>query len=758
MANAARSPIPGARVEVVEFLGESVMTDASGAYCMAPVTTDRQLHLLITAEGYQEQLSPLLTVNAQAELQVDITLALRFVERLTVTGRADSLVGISASASDGSVSMAELAARPLLRATDVMEAVPGVVMTQHSTGGHAPVILLRGYNLDHGTDFATFLEGVPLNLPGHAHAQGYTDTNFLIPELIGRIDFQKGPYAAAVGDFGTAGAANFELPDTVPRPVGTIEAGPFGHLHGMFGGSLTRGSQRWLYGAEASHYDGPSVVPDNFNRAKGLLQFTAGDTARNRRVSLFSYGARWNATDGYPERALERGYTTRFGSLDPTDGGRTQRHLVIARLQWSTARTITRITGYAQYYDFDLFSNLTFWTRDARLGDQIAQSDRRVTSGLLASRKRTFAWQGRSIDLTGGIQARHDLARVQLQNTQARMPIEKREDLGRVFPAHVYDNHINQTNVAPYVEAQIRWTAWLRTVTGLRGDAIHARVDSDRPANSGNATRGLVAPKLALVFGPWRQTEFYANAGRGFHSNHANGAVQRVDPANGSPQRENGRPVEATGLVVPTRGAEIGVRTLLVPNLQSSVAVWIIDSESELVYSPQEGFTEPERPGRRYGVEWNNFYRPRPWLAMDGDVAWSNARYRIDPLAEGREIPDAIQGVASAGVTVQDLGHLSGSLRGRYLGRRPLVTNGTAFSRPSFVLNGQINVRVSRGFDVGLDVFNVLDRRYDDISYYFSTRIRDPRAGGALEPSEQPDFITHPGEQRTARVRLRVRF
>jgi hypothetical protein len=152
-----------------------------------------------------------------------------------------------------------------------MEAVPGVVMTQHSTGGHAPIILLRGYNLDHGTDFATFLDGVPLNLPSHAHAQGYTDTNFLIPELIGRIDFQKGPYAAAVGDFGTAGAANFDVPDTLPQSFGALEGGPFGYYHGVFGGSATRGAGRWLYGGEASHYDGPSVVPDDFNRAKGLL-------------------------------------------------------------------------------------------------------------------------------------------------------------------------------------------------------------------------------------------------------------------------------------------------------------------------------------------------------------------------------------------------------------------------------------------------------------------------------------------------------
>jgi hypothetical protein len=743
-------PVAGARVEVVEPRGEPVETDAAGAFCLPPFTTTLDVLLLATADGYQEQLSAPIAVREGVERRVDVTLVKRFVERVTVTGRADSLVGISASASDGSIGMAELATRPLLRPTDIMEAVPGVAMTQHSTGGHAPIILLRGYNLDHGTDFATFLDGVPLNLPSHAHAQGYTDTNFLIPELIGRIDFQKGPYTAAVGDFGTAGAANFDLPETLPRPVGSLQAGPFGHYHGVFGGSTTRGTARWLYGAEASHYDGPSAVPDNFNRAKGVVQVTTGDAARSHRLSLFTYGARWNATDGYPERALERGYTTRFGTLDPTDGGHTQRHLAIARRHTSTGQMVTRLTAYAQYYDFDLFSNLTFSTRDARLGDQIDQSERRFTSGLLASRKRFGTWRGRASEVTVGAQLRNDLVRLRLLNTAARSPVEKHDDVGRVFPAQVYDNHVNQTNLAPYVDAQVRWTPWLRTVTGLRADVVHARVASDTVANSGRASAGIVSPKLGIVLGPWRQTEFYANGGRGFHSNHANGAVQSLDA--------DRQPVTPTDLLVPTRGAEVGVRTLAVEGLQSSLSVWMIDSNSELVYAPEAGFTQPERPGRRYGVEWNNFYRPRRWLTLDADAAWSHARYRVDPLGEGREIPDAIQGVVSTGVTVTNVGPVSGSLRGRHLGRRPLMSDGSVFSRPSFVLNGQFNVRVSARVDIGVDIFNILDRKYEDIADYYSTRIRDPRQGGALEPDAQADFITHPGEPRSARVRLRAHF
>ena len=739
VSDVAGRPVPKARIEVIDG-GQATIADSSGSFCFPPFPRESRITLLVTAEGFQDHVSAV-DVRPDAEQRVEVTLTRVFAEHITVTGRADSLIGISASASEGSVGMGELAARPLLRSTDIIEAVPGVAMTQHSTGGHAPIILLRGYNLDHGTDFATFLDGVPLNLPSHAHAQGYTDTNFLIPELIGRIDFQKGPYAATVGDFGTAGSANIDLPDVVPQPFAAFEAGPHNFVRGLAAGSATHGSRQWLYGLEGSHYDGPSVVPDDFNRAKAVLQFGSGDAMRGYRVSAFSYGAKWNATDGYPERALASAIITRFGTLDPTDGGETQRHLVIVRRQTSTNRTLTRVTGYAQYYDFDLFSNLTFWTTDAVLGDQIQQFERRFTSGLFASRKHFLSWRDRAFELTTGAQIRNDVVRLQLRNTYQRAAVEKHDDAGGIVPAVAYDNRVTETSVSPYVEAMVRWTPWLRSVAGLRADLFHVRVRDAGGTASGRTSAGLLSPKAGLVFGPWHRSEVYANAGFGFHSNHANAAA-----------------LPSSDLLVRTRGAEIGLRTLVLAGLQSSVSVWAIDSDSELVYVPEAGFTEPERPGRRYGVEWNNFFRVREWLTVDADAAWSRARYRIDPLDEGREIPDAIQGVLSAGAAVRGIGRLSGSLRGRYLGRRPLVSDGSVFSRPSLVVNSQIEVRVGARVDLAIDAFNIFNRRYEDIAYYFPTRIRDMRPGGGLEPAEQPDFVVHPGEPRTVRLRLRTRF
>jgi hypothetical protein len=663
------------------------------------------------------------------------TPAAAFADEVTVNGRSDSGLGSTASASEGVIGHADLEARPLLRSADIMEAVPGIVMTQHSTGGHAPIILLRGYNLDHGTDFATFVEGVPINLPSHAHAQGYSDLNFLITELIDRIDFQKGPYAAHVGDFGTAGSANVALPSTVAHPFASVEVGP----HHFYRGVGAGGTSRWLYAGELSHYDGPSVVPDNFNRAKGVLRYTDSDSdndrgaVENRSFAIFSYGARWTASDGYPARALARGYISRFGTLDPSDGGSTQRHLAVGSWNRASDTTFTQVRAYAQYYDFDLFSNLTFNTRDPLLGDQIEQAERRFSSGVTASQKRVYAWGGgRAIDVTGGVDLRNDLSRDRLFDTHERARTRG-----------VFDNDINETSLSPYLEARVRWTPWLSTMTAVRGELFHVQVDSDHPENSGHRNAGLVSPKVGVVFGPFAMTELYVNGGYGFHSNHANGMVQRIDPS--TP-------------LVRTRGGEIGIRSLIVPNLQSSMSLWIIDSDSELVYVPEAGFTEPNRPGRRFGVEWNNFYRPRRWLAFDMDAAWSSARYRIDPNHEGRYIPDAIRGTLSTGVTVSGVGRFSGSVRGRYLGPRWLVSDGSVSSSPSFLLNAILNVQLTEHVSVGVEALNILNRHYDDIAYYFATRLRDPRPGGALEAAAQPDFVTHPGEPRTARVRWQLRF
>lgn len=738
-------PIAGARLELVGQSDSGVTTDLDGRYCLTETgEATGPRHLLASANGFHPQTSddlgpPLAERNGRPHV-VDVVLTRTFAEEVTVT----ALGGVGSappSASRGDVDASQIAARALLRPGDILGVVPGVVMTQHSSGGHAPIILLRGYNLDHGTDFATFVDDVPLNLPSHAHAQGYTDLNFLINEAIERIEFQKGPYAPQVGDFGTAGAANVIVKRDFARPQLSYEFGPFAGHRGLALGSLGPADRRLTYGLDVSHADGPNVVPDDFRRLKAMLRQTVGTPARTRTLSAYAYHATWNATDGYPLRALTRGDISRFGTLDASDGGGASDYLLSARWRRTTAQTARDITVWGRLSDFDLFSNLTFWTRHPQQGDQIHQQERRLSGGLLVHRSAPRQFRtGPSLVVSSGLQLRHDLVAIDLFNTVNRRPTAKIDNTGAAVAAHPTDAGIHTTTAGGYVDARAQWRPWLKTTGGVRLDLLRMQVDGNGQTASGTRAAAVVSPKGNATFGPWRGVELFANGGLSFHSNHAGGVVQPVDPAD---------PIVRTG------GAEIGLAGAR-RWLQWTTALWMIRSASELVYVPEEGTTSPERPALRAGLEASIVIKPSPWLSVDVDVATSSARYRTDPFGEGRRIPDALRGVASGGVTVQRGRWVSG-VRLRYLGERPLRTDGSVWSRPAAVVNALMTVPVHRRVDLGIDLLNVLDRRYEDITYYFATRLRQGPTG-ALEPAAIDDYVTRPGEPRAARVRAIVRF
>lgn len=740
-----------ARAELLEG-GPAARVDADGT-CVR-VEADTVVRLMLSADGFQPHATERLALRLAAPRSLVVTLVPPFAETLTVEGRSTSLVGIAESASSGTVGMAELATRPLVSAGDIMQVVPGVAMTQHSSGGHAPIILLRGYNLDHGTDFATAFEGAPMNLPSHAHAQGYTDTNFLIQDVVERIEFQKGPYSARVGNFSTAGSANIELADSVERPVVRVEAGGNGFRRAMGAASFGGATRRLLVAAEGSHDDGPSEVPDDFARRKAIVRLSSTTPTRRQSLTLASYSAAWFATDGYPARALANGLVRRFGTLDASDGGRTAQHLLVASRRSTTADRLLDTGAFARYYDLDLFSNLTFWTHNPTHGDQLWQSDRRLSSGGHIAYSRFLTTGSRPMELTAGAQLRHDAARVRLRNTFERTALDTFTDAGTRQPATLYDNTIAESTVAPYVDARLRPLSWLRVVAGARADIFRMQVTSDRSANSGTRWSALGSPRGSVVAGPWKHTEVYANAGLGFHSNHAAGVMQRLDPVTGTSTRRDGTSVFAAPPLVRTKGAEVGARTSAGARAQSSLALWWLDSDSELIYTAEDGVTSPERPGRRAGLEWLNVLRLTRWLTTDLDAAWSSARYRTDPLGEGRAIPDAASAVVGAGLGVSTT-RVAANLRARYLGSRPLLSSGTRSVEGSLVLNGQLELRVSRSLRLMLQGFNLLDRRYEDTAYYYTTRLRDPRTG-QLEEAAVADEVTHPGQPRTLRIGLRV--
>ncbi len=444
---------------------------------------------------------------------------------IEVTERYDSLIGIGDSATEGRVGPEQIESRPLLRPAEVLETVPGVIVTQHSGAGKANQYFLRGFNLDHGTDFAVSIAGIPVNFPTHGHGQGYTDLNFLIPEIISGIDYRKGPYYADEGDFSAAGAADIDYANTLPRALVQFTGGSYDYYRGLLAGSTALAAGQVFGAFEVFDNDGPWDNPDDYRRYNGVLRYSRGDGLNGFNLTAMGYGGDWNATDQIPRRAVDSGLIGRFGALDESDGGHTHRYSTSGEWRRSTADSATHVHGYFIDYGLNLFSNFTFFLDDPVNGDQFEQEDRRQVYGLSGHHSWFPAWGGLDIENTVGLQIRYDdIGSVGLFNTRERRRLTTtRKD------------HVDQVSVSPYVQNRTHWHPKFRTVAGLRGDFYAFDVDADDPRNSGTASDGLASPKLSLIFGPWFDTEYYVNLGYGFHSNDGRGTTITVDPKSGEP-------------------------------------------------------------------------------------------------------------------------------------------------------------------------------------------------------------------------------
>jgi outer membrane receptor protein involved in Fe transport len=652
----------------------------------------------------------------------------------------DNAVGASDAASEGVIRAELLKSRPALRPGEVLEFVPGVVVTQHSGDGKANQYFLRGFNLDHGTDFATTVNGLPVNMPTHGHSQGYADLNFLIPELVDRIEYRKGPYFAQGGDFSAAGSADIRYLRKLDAPMAALTVGQRGYRRAVGAGSTEVGPGLSLLGAiELQRNDGPWTVPEGQHKVNGVLTLSGGSAARGFSTSVMNYDAHWTATNQIPQRLIDAGTYQgrpfgRFDSLDPTDGGSTRRSSVSG--EWHRRDddgSTTRVAAYALDYRLQLFSNHTFMLERPPQGDQVAQQDRRQVVGLSTSHALDHTLGALSARSEIGLQLRHDRIRVGLFDSVARRITDTtREDRVRL------------TQLGLYGQTSVEMTPWLRTIAGLRADQVHFDVNSlTNAANSGTDSAHLLSPKLSVILGPWQRTEFFFNAGRGFHSNDARGTTATVDPRTGDT-------VEKVPGLVAARGMEVGARSELIAGLQSSLALWKLDFDSELVYVGDAGANEPNRPSRRHGVEWNNRYIPLPWLLLDADLAWTHARFAT-PAPEGDRIPNAVDRIASVALTLRELGPWSASLQWRYLGSAALIEDNSVRSRPSLTTNLRLSRRLGRDSELTLDVFNLFDRRANDIEYFYESQVRGETAPVA-------DRHLHPAEPRTLRLTLKVGF
>jgi TonB dependent receptor len=474
-------------------------------------------------------------------------------------------------------------------------------------------------------------------------------------------------------------------------------------------GSGLHGNQQ-LGAIELLHNDGPWVVPENIRKSNAVLSLSGGSRAAGWSTSLMAYQAKWNSTDQIPQRLLDAGSYNgrpfgRFDSLDATDGGNTQRTSLSGEWHHSSSAGATKVSAYAVDYQLALFSNFTYALERPTTGDQFLQQDKRTIYGFGASH--TVDHQLGSLPARSefGVQLRHDRIRVGLFDTQARQII-----------GTTRDDKVQESLLGAYGQASLELAPWLRSIVGVRADQARFKVNSvANAANSGQASDHLLSPKLSLIFGPWSKTEFFFNAGRGFHSNDARGTTATVDP-------KTGDPVDKVPGLVAARGMELGARTEWIPGLQSSVALWKLDFNSELVYVGDAGATEPNRPSTRRGLEWNNRYIPLPWLLLDADLAWTHARFsNADPA--GNRIPSAVDKVASVAVTARELGPWSASVQWRYLGSGALIEDNSVRSRSSLTTNLRVSRKLTATAELTLDVFNLFDRKVNDIEYFYESQL-----------------------------------
>ena len=689
----------------------------------------------LTQHVFGALLAGLLTVSAAHAQQSDSARAKAATDStratalsvVKVTGRSDNLTGIAQSASQGRVGRADLRLRPLVREGEILEAIPGMILTQHSGDGKANQMFVRGFNLDHGTDFQTRIESMPMNMPTHAHGQGYSDLNLLIPELVDHLEYKLGPYYAELGDFGAAGGATLNLVRTLPSPIARAEAGAWGFARTVLAGSTTRGNNTLLLGGEAKHYDGPWDIAQGLRKFSGVGRWTWRNGRNEVSLLGLTYSNRWNSSDQIPARAVASGAVSRFGQVDQSLGGNTNRNSL--SLSWRRAMNagVLRVDAYAIRYAFNLWSNFTYQLDNAATGDQIEQVDHRSIGGLDAEYSRAAHGIGADHTVRVGVQSRYDDARVALNRSTRR-----------VATSTVRADDVGQGSAALWSSVESRWHPAVRTILGLRGDAYSFDVASDRVANSGSRSAGIVSPKGSLILGPFAGSEVYVGGGLGFHSNDARGSTISVDPVSG----------DAVNRVVPlvrSRGGEIGFRTSTSSGFRSSASLWTLALDSELLFVGDAGTTEPQGRSRRTGVTFANFWRPDPRLTFDADVSFTKARYR-DEAAGQQSVPGALENVVAAGVSYEPIGRgLHAVVRVRHFGAHPLIEDNSVRGTPTTLMNASLGYAIGPT-RITASVLNVLGSRARDVQYFYASRLAGEPAGGVA------DVHFHPVEPRQLRI------
>jgi len=727
------------------------------------------------------------------------------VVRATRQIQPPNLIGTADSASQGLVTATQITTRPVVRTGDILETIPGVVISQHSGEGKANQYYLRGFNLDHGTDLAGFIAGMPINLPTHAHGQGYSDINWVIPELIGDIRYDKGPYDTTVGDFSTAGSYRMSYRDTIPTTV-SVGGGSFGYDRGLFAGTSAVGRGNLLYAAEYYHDDGSFVKPDNYQKYNGVLRYSFDDAKSAFNATAGAYSGVFGSSDQIPQRLVAAGILSPYGNFDPSDGGTTHRYALSTEYRHEDPNGTTRFTAYGFHYDLDLFSNLTYDAGDATdyydvtanpltcnpqfttctpgathannfasycpsdtlppgstilangqitpgtstlsCGDQREQLDNRFVTGGTVSR--TFTTPG-SVTTVGADIRSDNIGTSGLYLTN---------DRARYVDGTLSDDHVLERDVSAYATSDMHIGTRLRVKPGVRLDTEYLNVAANLAPNSGHAFAALVDPKLTVAYRASKSSEFYGDFGESFHSNDARGVVQTVDPQTHTTYTDAGAPVGGVTPLVRAIGSEVGYRYGTTRET-ATISLWQLNLASELVFDGDTAQTDAGPPSHRRGVELSDRFQVTRCLNLDGDFDLSSAHFTQDPQNLGTDIPEAIRSVGSLGATLQKPGY-DATLRMRYFGPRYLSQDGTAVSPESTLFNAQITAKTDPRTRLVFDVLNMLNAPTDDVEYYYPSwtptdahnpaYANNPAINPALGGGGVNDHLIHRTQKRSIRL------
>jgi len=720
------------------LMPQLAVTVGCGIAAAAPAAAQIGGNSQATAAGVQTGAAPTPTPEAETVITVKAE-------------RSDNLVGRADSASQGTVGSKQLAALPLLRPGEILETVPGLIVTQHSGSGKANQYFLRGFNLDHGTDIAISVDGIPYNLPSNAHGQGYSDLNPLIPELVAGIKYRKGSYEADQGDFSSAGSVDITYKDRLPEGFSSTTIGSFGYDRELVADSPELAHGSLIYGLELMRNDGPWTNPDKYNRYNGLLRYTATHGDSTFRLIGMGYDGHWNSTDQAPQSDFDR--IGRFGSEDPSDGGLSSRYNLATQWDRMHGRTSDNAIAYAVDYRLTLWSNFSYFLNNPIQGDQLEQTEHRQYYGFKEAHTISGQLAGRPTENILGLQARSDdIGSIGLFNTEDRVILDP-----------IKQDRVRETSAAPYFENRTKWARRFRTVTGMRYDDYYMDVhdlSADRTsavdnaiaaANSGSVHQGLLSPKFSAIFGPFGKTEFYSSIARGFHSNDARGVTQTEVPPNGP--ADNGTPGGPTTPATPlvrSDMAEIGVRTTLVKHLQSTLSLFTLKLDSELTFDGDEAADQAGPPSRRTGVEFANYYTPGHGWTIDADYTFTHARLLSDTTDfgyTGDYIQNAIPTVFNGGIAYDSPRGLSAALRLRYFSRQPVTDDGSIQGPSSTLVYAQIGKQLNPKTRLALDVFNLFNAKVDDIAYDYTYQV-------APNAAPQTGLVVHPAEPREVRLSL----